>query len=181
MTDALVGRDDLAVMRRVAENHSARLSDNAFSKLIDHAKTDTLFAETLALRPGISSGVIRELLFASPAILQQRLLTSARAGKNGDIQRAQAGSPEKNPEPAPRDYLAAQQTIEALRHEGKLNEAALLDFAQRKLHEETVAALASLCRVPIEVVDRLMSSERPDPVLILCKAANWAGRPRRPF
>ena len=27
--------------------------------------------------------------------------------------------------------------------------------------------------VPIEVVDRLMSSERPDPVLILCKAVDW--------
>jgi hypothetical protein len=28
--------------------------------------------------------------------------------------------------------------------------------------------------VPIEVVDRLMAAERPDPVLILCKSAGWA-------
>ena len=32
-------------------------------------------------------------------------------------------------------------------------------------------ALAALAKVPINVVDRLMSGERRDPVLILCKAA----------
>jgi hypothetical protein len=34
-----------------------------------------------------------------------------------------------------------------------------------------VVALAALAKVPINVADRLMASERPDPVLILCKAA----------
>jgi hypothetical protein len=28
--------------------------------------------------------------------------------------------------------------------------------------------------VPIDVVDRLMSGERPDPILILCKSAGYA-------
>ena len=27
--------------------------------------------------------------------------------------------------------------------------------------------------MPIDVVDRLMSGDRPDPILILCKAAGW--------
>ena len=74
---------------------------------------------------------------------------------------------------APRDYSAAMRTVEALRQEGKLNEAALVDFAKQARYEETVASLASLCAVPIEVVDRLMSGDRPDPVLILCKSAGW--------
>ncbi len=34
-----------------------------------------------------------------------------------------------------------------------------------------MVALAALSKVPIGVADRLMASERPDPVLILCKAA----------
>ncbi len=33
-----------------------------------------------------------------------------------------------------------------------------------------MVALAALSKVPIGVADRLMTSERPDPVLILCKA-----------
>ena len=36
-----------------------------------------------------------------------------------------------------------------------------------------VAALSRLCAVPIDVVDRLMGGDRPDPVLILCKSAGW--------
>jgi hypothetical protein len=37
-----------------------------------------------------------------------------------------------------------------------------------------VAALSQLTGVPIEVVDRLMCGERPDPILILCKAAGYS-------
>jgi len=36
-----------------------------------------------------------------------------------------------------------------------------------------VAGLAELCAVPIDVVDRLMGGERPDPILILCKSKGW--------
>jgi hypothetical protein len=36
-----------------------------------------------------------------------------------------------------------------------------------------VAALASLCGVPLGVVDRLMSGDRPDPVLILARSVGW--------
>ena len=38
------------------------------------------------------------------------------------------------------------------------------------------AGLATLCAVPVEVVDRLMSGERADPVLILARSAgfSWA-------
>ena len=74
---------------------------------------------------------------------------------------------------AARDYSAAQRTVEALRREGKLDEASLVDFAKTGKYEETVAALALLCAVPIDVVDRLMRGDRPDPILILCKSAGW--------
>ncbi len=35
-----------------------------------------------------------------------------------------------------------------------------------------MVALAALAKVPIKIADRLMGGERPDPVLILCKAAD---------
>src|SRR5262245_12806212 len=53
------------------------------------------------------------------------------------------------------------------------DEALLVGMAESVDYEHTIAALASLCVVPIEVVDRLMRAERPDPVLILCKSAGW--------
>ena len=58
-----------------------------------------------------------------------------------------------------------------LHRAGDMNEAALAAFAGDGKYEETVVALAALSKVPIAVADRLMAGERPDPVLILCKAA----------
>ena len=52
-----------------------------------------------------------------------------------------------------------------------MNEPALAAFANDGKYEETVVGLAALSKVPIDVADRLMAGERPDPVLILCKAA----------
>ncbi len=48
-----------------------------------------------------------------------------------------------------------------------------MEFAKSGRYEEVVASLELLCKVPIDVVDRLMGGDRPDPILILCKAAGW--------
>ena len=49
----------------------------------------------------------------------------------------------------------------------------IAEFAKAGRYEETIAALATLCSVPVDVVDRLMSGERADPVLILARAAGF--------
>jgi uncharacterized protein (DUF2336 family) len=77
---------------------------------------------------------------------------------------------------APRNYAAALTVVRAMHKDGKLTEAAIAEFAKDGKYEETIAALATICAVPVEVVDRLMSGERADPVMILARAANfgWA-------
>jgi uncharacterized protein (DUF2336 family) len=107
-------------------------------------------------------------------VVQQRLFAAARPETQAEIRRVLAKvSDEVGAYAIPRDYSAAQGAIAELRREGKLDEAALVEFAKARRYDETVAALASLCSVPIEVVDRLMSGDRPDPILILCKSAGW--------
>src|SRR5262249_61963302 len=114
-------------------------------------------------------------LATTPAAAHRRLSAAPAPQTHSGARRARAKvSNEANAPAAPRDYSRAQRTIEALHQEGKLDEAILVNFAQKSQYEETVAALASLCAVPIEVVDRLMAAQRPDPVLILCKSAGWA-------
>jgi hypothetical protein len=73
-----------------------------------------------------------------------------------------------------RDYTAAQAAVMALHQAGELGEPALFELAKNKKFEETVAALSVLCRVPIETADRLMAGDKPDPILILCKAAGYS-------
>jgi uncharacterized protein (DUF2336 family) len=75
-----------------------------------------------------------------------------------------------------RDYSAAQRVVLNLHRAGRMTEATLAALCGEGKYEETVAALAALAKVPINVADRLMGGDRPDPVMILCKAAglNWS-------
>jgi uncharacterized protein (DUF2336 family) len=174
VTDLLVQRGDRDVIRSVAENRGARLSDESFATLVTRAGEDDVLAENLGTRPDIPSAMFRNLLQKATAVVQQRLLASISPEMQADIRRVLAKVTEQvETQRTSRDYSAAQRRVAVLRHEGKLNEAQLVTFAKDARYEEMVAALALLCAVPIEVVDRLMSGDRPDPILILGKSAGW--------
>jgi hypothetical protein len=66
--------------------------------------------------------------------------------------------------------------VQALHKERKLTEADVAEYAKTGKYEETIAALATVSAVPVEVVDRLMNGERADPVLILARAAGFGWR-----
>jgi uncharacterized protein (DUF2336 family) len=72
-----------------------------------------------------------------------------------------------------RDYAAAERAVLGLSSSGRLTEAVLATFCDEGKYEEVVAAFATLAKVPISIADRVMGGERPDPVLILCKAAGF--------
>ena len=177
VTDELVRRGDREVALRIADNRGARISKTGFSRLIERAEKDGTLAEKVGLRPDIPAPMFRELLTKATAVVRKRLLASARPDFNAEIRQALARvSQEVGTRVAPRDYAAAQRTVLSLDRAGRLTEAALASFCSEGKYEEAVAALAALAKVPIPVADRLMGGERPDPILILGKAAglSWA-------
>jgi uncharacterized protein (DUF2336 family) len=173
VTDELVRRGDRQVVRSVAENLQARLSEHSFSDLVNRAEQDGVLAEKVGTRPDIPPRLFRDLLLRATEVVQQRLLSAANLETQAEIRRVLAKVSEEVGAAKTRDYASAQRAVDALRQQGKLNEAALLDFARSDKYEETVVTLAQLCSVPIDVVDRLMSGDRPDPILILSKSAGW--------
>jgi uncharacterized protein (DUF2336 family) len=173
VTEVLVRRGDADVMRSVVENPNAKLSSRSFARLVDHAESDVALAEKVGLRPDIPPQLFHDLLLKSTDVVQQRLFASAKPETQAEIRRVLSKVSAESATP-PRDYSAAQREIESLRSEGKLDEPCLVGFAQQGRYEETVAALASLGAVPIEVVHRLMAGDRPDPILILGKSSEWA-------
>jgi uncharacterized protein (DUF2336 family) len=174
VTDVLIGRGDRDVVRHVAGNRGARLSDTGFSALVKRAEHDGELAEKVGVRPDIPPRLFRELLMQATEVVQQRLLAAAKPETQAEIRRVLAKvSDEIGAGSAPRDYAQAQRAVLALHHAGRLDEAMLADFAGAGRYEQTVAALSALCKVPLAVVDRLMEGERPDPVLILCKASDF--------
>ena len=175
VTDVLVGRGDHVVARRVAENRDARISTTGFSRLITRAAEDGVLAETVGLRPDIPAPMFRELLTRATAVVHERLLASATPERKAEIENVLAKvAKEVGARVSPRDYRNAQRTVLGLTRAGRMDETALATFCGDHKYEEAVVALAALAKVPINVVDRLMTGERRDPVLILCKAAGLA-------
>lgn len=175
VTDVLVRRGDSEVVRSVADNQTAKFSEGGFSALVKRAEEDEDLAQKVGSRPDIPPHLFRELLVRATAVVQQRLLASAKPETRAEIQRVLDKISKQYDSVAPaRDYSAALRTVREMQLAGKLGEAELVEFANSKKFEETVAAVSVLCGVPVETADRLMAGDRPDPILILCKATDYS-------
>jgi uncharacterized protein (DUF2336 family) len=174
LSDVLVRRGDGTVVRSVATNQKARLSDNAFTSLVKRAERDGVLAEKVGLRTDIPPRLFRQLLMQATEVVQKRLLAQAKPEIQAEIRRVLAKvTDEVAVKAAPRNYTAALAAVQALHKERKLTEGDVADYARNGQYEETIAALATVSAVPVEVVDRLMNGERADPVLILARAAGF--------
>jgi uncharacterized protein (DUF2336 family) len=175
VTDILVRRGDFSVKRKLASNSGAQISESGFNSLLRSAEHDSVLAETVALRTDIPDHMFRDLLSRATEVVQRRLLATARPETQAEIRRVLAKvSGEVGSSKPARDFSAAQERVRAMAAAGELSETRLAVIAQSCAYDDTVAALSSLTSVPVDVVDRLMNGERPDPILILCKAAGYS-------
>ena len=174
LSEILVDRGDREVVRSIATNNNARLSDIAFTTLVKRSEQDGVLAQKVGMRVDIPPRLFRQLLMQASDVVQKRLLAQAKPETQAEIRRVLAKvTDEVAAKAAPRNYTAGLAAVRALHKERKLGEADIAEFAKAGKYEETIVALATLCAVPVEVVDRLMSGERADPVLILARAAGF--------
>ena len=174
LADVIVARGDRDVARSIATNVAAQLSENAFNALVKRAEQDGVLAEKVGMRTDIPPRLFRQLLMQASDVVQKRLLAQAKPETQAEIRKILARvTDEVGARAAPRNYTAALTAVRQMHKDGKLTEAEIVAFAEAGKYEETIAALATLCAVPVEIVDRLMSGERADPVLILARAAGF--------
>src|SRR6185369_9995563 len=101
------------------------------SALIKRACDDGVLTLSVGQRDDISTPQLKELLAGSVDIVRRRLFELARPDRKAAIGEAMveiSGAPK--PAAMRRDFAPAQRAILALHQAGKLNEAALLDFAK---------------------------------------------------
>lgn len=70
VTDVLVRRGDHDVVRNVADNQSAKLSEGGFSALVRRAEGDGDLAEKVGQRLDIPPHLFRDLLVRATAVVQ---------------------------------------------------------------------------------------------------------------
>jgi uncharacterized protein (DUF2336 family) len=170
VTDVIVRRGDREVVRRAAGNAGARFSHAGYSNLIKRAGQDAVLTLTVGRRDDLSSSQLKQLLDGSIDIVRRRLFEVVGPGRQLAIKQAMSGiTGAPQVVDTGRDFAPAQRAVLALHRGGDLNEAALLGFAKSHKYEEAVAALCAMSGVKIATLDRLISGDRHDPILILGK------------
>jgi uncharacterized protein (DUF2336 family) len=176
LTDVMVQRGDRDVVRRAAGNAGAAFSSAGYSTLIQRASQDGVLTIKLGQRDDLSSEQLKDLLSGSIDVIRSRLLTVVKPERQTAIKRAMsviAGTTERGER---RDFAQAQRTVLALHRDGRLGESALLNFARAFKYEESIATLSALTGVKVGTLDRLISGDRYDPILIAGKSLGleWA-------
>jgi uncharacterized protein (DUF2336 family) len=171
LTDVIVRRGDRDVVRRAAGNAGAQFSHAGYSELIKRSGKDGVLTLKVGQRDDLSDLQLKDLLAGSIDVVRRRLFEVVKPGRQVAIKQAMneiSGVPEKVE--SRRDFVPAQRKVMALHRDGELNELALLGFAKSHKYEESVAVLSAMSGVKIATLDRLISGDRHDPVLILGKA-----------
>jgi uncharacterized protein (DUF2336 family) len=173
LTDTLIERGDRQVIRKVAENEGARLSEKAYACLIEQPEPDETLLEKLGLRLDIPLHLFRRLLERATAALRDRLLALATPEKRDDIKEILASIPNEiiENEDVDHDFTTAQRLVDAMQERGELDQMALLEFAKARQYAATIAALAALCSAPVDTIKEMLNEGRNEPLLVFCKAA----------
>ena len=169
VTDVIVDRGERKVIRRLANNASARFSEAGFTGMVAHAERDDELTEILGLRIDLPIKLLRDLLRRAKDAVRDRLLAIAPQSVKDEILRV-LGQIAREPEKPARDFSVAEELVKLLKRLGELDEAAIAKFAASGKIDEISAAIALLNGVPTELMARVVEGTRADLLLIPCKA-----------
>jgi hypothetical protein len=154
------------------QNAGAKFSETGYVRLVKRSEGDDELAQSVGSRPEIPrQNFLKLLTTASQAV--RLALEAAHPQNASEIQHVvaevataiQAKAAAKS-----RNYVAARALVESLRASSRLGESDVEAFARAGKFEETAAALAILCALPIDVIERAMVQDRAETILIVAKA-----------
>lgn len=176
VTDALIRRGTPEVLGSLMKNKTAQISSDGFSLLISKSDDSESLMEQIGRRLDIPAERFRELLVRATEAVRARLLLLMRPETQDDIERvlSRAADEVVIETAAKRDFEPAFARLRALKAEGELNQQAIVNFVRGKKYEDVVVGISMLSGLPVELIDRLMHTERGEGLLIPCKVAGFA-------
>lgn len=171
ITDQLATKGNIEVLRTLASNPGAAISDLGFGILIKKSTDDDWLSERVARRIDIPEYHLRELISKASEIVRQRLMKDLP--ELGEIiEEVLPNSPrpvESEPAGPSRDYRTAELVVNSK----TLNEAVVNEFAKAKQLEETVVSIAQLSGLSTLEIERLFMSAWSSPVAVIFKAIGF--------
>jgi uncharacterized protein (DUF2336 family) len=177
VTDVIVDRGERKVIRKLANNASARFSDAGYSSIVARADADDELTEILGLRIDLPIEFLRDLLRRATNAVRARLAAIAPPELHEEIKQVlkTIASAAGEDTPPARDFSRAEALTRLLNEHNELDDAAIIKFVGARKFEEVAASLAVLNNVSTEMMARLLEGPRSDLILIPCKSAglNW--------
>jgi uncharacterized protein (DUF2336 family) len=168
LTDVLIERGDRKLNLSIARNNSARISDFGFRLLVKWATGDDELAALVGMRPDIPRSYFLVLLANASQSARARL-TAANPRTISSTERMVreiVGADEGSARLA-----GMRARLERQHRLGRLTGKEIAQFASDRKLEETAVALAIVCDMPTEVVDRALIDPNSELTLILAKVA----------
>jgi uncharacterized protein (DUF2336 family) len=173
ITEILIERGESRVVRAVAKNAGARISNDSFGKLVLRAGEDDELALHVGKRRDIprhhllklleiaSASVCSKIAAANPQLTDavQDVVTEVVDDLNMEVRK-------KTP-----DHVKAKSRVKRLQLWHELGETSVHSAARSQNFEQTAVALSALACCPIEMAERAILNENPGVVQVIAKAA----------
>jgi uncharacterized protein (DUF2336 family) len=174
VTDVLVERGNEKVVRSTAANPGAQFSEYGCSTLATRAQSDGELALRVWLRPDIPRQHLLSLFAGASEDVQRQLENADR--QKVELYRYMIAQAKNQIQTKIREsssnYETARDYVESLYRSGKLTEEHLLAFAQERRFDEVTVALALICDLPVDHIERAIINKQVDHLLVLARAAN---------
>lgn len=171
VTDVLVERGNRHVILSTAKNPGARFSNKSFSRLIERSNGDDALAICVGTRKDIPYDLFLSLLATASELVRNKLLAEAPDARLEVEQAVTAVTNAVHNKVGSGKFAAGNAFIQSLYNANQLNDGAIRAFAEADKFEETVAAIACLCQVPLVVLERAMNQKQWQTLLVFAKAA----------
>lgn len=175
LTDMLIARGFPAVRMALAQNPTARFSDEGYRSLFKSAERDDDLAEKLGSRGDLPARMSRAFVAHASDSARARFIKSAPPAARAALQALptkSAGSTLR----ATWDYSHIKAEVATLNRTGKLGDAAVNRFVATGDFPAVIASIAMLSDVGTEVIEVLIDDDRIDDLLMACKASrlSWS-------
>jgi uncharacterized protein (DUF2336 family) len=176
VTDVLVTRGDREVVHSVSKNQSARISYAGFRMLLKRAVGDDKLALLVGTRADLPRQHFQRLIEQASAAVRARLLAENLGDDStieGVVSEISSGL-RNDAQTLSANYAAALASVEVMHRAGRLGEAEVSHFARNGRLAETAVALALICGVESDVVERALLAPGSDILVILAKLAGFS-------
>jgi uncharacterized protein (DUF2336 family) len=175
LSQALVDKGDDHVVSSLLANDQAQIGLETYDRIAQRAETSAALQAPLVRRQGVPPELLNTIYLKAEASLKREILAKMENIPAADMEAAFARSRARVTDQyaRPADFQAQQRRIDAMDYAGTLKPATLVKLLREGKASRTAftIALARICDMAVELVERVVENHDIDTVALLCRGS----------